>query len=152
MSFIDRHLLSHERVVYRARLSRTVFAWPALMLLAAAALPLLGGAAPGLGALLGLIALLYAARAWMRYAGAEFAVTDRRVIMKLGLIRRTSLEILLDRVESLIVEQGVLGRVFDFGSVWIVGTGGTKDPFHLVADPLGLRRAVQEQLVEARRA
>ena len=62
------------------------------------------------------------------------------------LIRRMSLEIVLDRVESLIVEQGLLGRLFDFGSVSIVGTGGTKDPFHLIADPLGFRRAVQEQL------
>ncbi len=152
MSYVDRHLLSHERVVYRARLSRSVFALPLGMLAAAAALPLIGGAALGLGALLGLFALGYGLRAWMRYAGAEFAVTDRRVIMKLGLIRRMSLEIVLERVESLIVEQGLLGRVFDFGSVSIVGTGGTKDPFHLIADPLGFRRAVQEQLARPPRA
>ncbi len=151
MSYVDRHLLSQERVVYRARLSRVVFALPLGMLVAAAALPLVGGAALGLGALLALFALAYGVRAWMRYAGAEFAVTDRRVIMKLGLIRRMSLEIVLERVESLIVEQGVLGRVFDFGSVSIVGTGGTKDPFHLIADPLGFRRAVQEQLARPSR-
>ncbi|MDE2120636.1 MAG: PH domain-containing protein [Betaproteobacteria bacterium] len=147
MSYIDRHLLSQERVVHRARLSRTVFARPALLLLAAAGLPLLGGAAIGLGALLALIALGYAVAAWARYAGSEFAVTDKRVIMKIGLIRRNSLEILLNRVESLIVEQGVWGRLFGFGSVWIVGTGGTRDPFHRIADPLEFRRAVQEQLV-----
>ena len=151
MSYVDRHLLSQERVVYRARLSRVVFALPLGMLVAAAALPLVGGAALGLGALLALFALAYGVRAWMRYAGAEFAVTDRRVIMKLGLIRRMSLEIVLERVESLIVEQGVLWRVFDFGSVSIVGTGGTKDPFHLIADPLGFRRAVQEQLARPSR-
>lgn len=146
MSYVDRHLLSSEHVLYRARLSRTVFALPLAMLAAAAALPLVGGAAAGLGALLALFALGYGLRAWMRYAGAEFAVTDRRVIMKLGLLRRMSLEIMLDRVESLIVEQGLLGRLFGFGSVSIVGTGGTKDPFHLIADPLEFRRAVQEQL------
>jgi uncharacterized membrane protein YdbT with pleckstrin-like domain len=146
MSYVDRHLLNHERVLYRAHLSRTVFARPALVLLVAVGLPLLGGAAIGLGALLGLIALGYGVGAWIRYAGCEFAVTDKRVIMKTGLIRRSSLEIMLDRVESLIVEQGLLGRLFDFGSVWIVGTGGTRDPFHLIADPMGLRRAVQEQL------
>jgi uncharacterized membrane protein YdbT with pleckstrin-like domain len=151
MSYVDRHLLSQESVVYRARLSRLVFALPLGMLAAAAALPLVGGAALGLGALLGLFALAYGLRAWMRYAGAEFAVTDRRVIMKLGLVRRVSVEIVLDRVESLIVEQGLLGRMFDFGSVSIVGTGGTKDPFHLIADPMGFRRAVQEQLARSPR-
>lgn len=150
MSYVDRHLLRHEHVLYRARLTRTVFAWPATLLLVAAGLPL-AGATPGLAALLALIALFYALGAWMRYVGAEFALTDQRVIMKLGLIRRTSLEILLDRVEGLIIEQGVAGRIFGFGSVWIVGTGGTRDPFHRIADPLGFRRAVQEQLTRARR-
>lgn len=146
MSYVDRHLLNQERVLHRTHLSRTVFAWPLAMLLLAAGLPLLGGAALGLGALLALVALGYGAAAWVRYAGCEFAVTNKRVIMKVGLLRRTSLEILLNRVESLIVEQGLLGRLFDFGTVWIVGTGGTRDPFHRIADPLGFRRAVQQQL------
>lgn len=150
MNYVDRHLLSGEHVAYRTHLSRTVFALPAAMLLAAAGLPLAGGAAPGLGALLAVFALGFGLRAWARYAGAEFAVTDQRVILKLGLVRRVSLETALDRVESLIVEQGMLGRLFDFGSVSIVGTGGTRDPFHLIADPQGLRRAVQEQLRLAR--
>ncbi len=150
MSYVDRNLLERELVLYRARLSRTVFAWPGILLLVAAGLPLLGGAAPGLGLVLALVALGYALRAWMRYAGAEFAVTSERVIMKTGFIRRHALEIMLDQVSGLVVEQGLLGRLFDFGSVWVIGAGGARDAFERLADPLRFRQAVQQQL--ARRA
>ncbi len=152
MSYVDRHLLRHERVLYRARLSRAVFAWPAGLLLVALGLPLVAGATPGLSALLALIAAGYAAAAWMRYAGSEFAVTDQRVIMKVGMLRRRCLELMLDRVEGLMVEQDVFGRLLDFGSVSIIGTGGTREPFQQIADPLGLRRALQQQIARHRNA
>jgi uncharacterized membrane protein YdbT with pleckstrin-like domain len=146
MSYIDHNLLSNETVLYRAHLSRIVFAFPVLMLGVALVLPVLGGAALGLGGVLGVIALGYLVKAYVAYKTSEFAVTNKRVIMKVGLIRRTSVEIVLGRVESIVVDQGIAGRVFDFGSIAVVGTGGTKDPFHRIAAPLRFRRAVQEQL------
>ena len=146
MSYIDHNLLSNETVLYRAHLSRIVFAFPVLMLGIALVLPVLGGAAMGLGVVLGAVALGYLVKAWIAYKTSEFAVTNKRVIMKVGWIRRASVEIVLGRVESIVVDQGIAGRVFDFGSIAVVGTGGTKDPFHRIAAPLRFRRAVQEQL------
>ena len=146
MSYIDHNLLSNETVLYRAHLSRIVFAFPVLMLGIALVLPVLGGAAMGLGVVLGAVALGYLVMAWIAYKTSEFAVTNKRVIMKVGWIRRASVEIVLGRVESIVVDQGIAGRVFDFGSIAVVGTGGTKDPFHRIAAPLRFRRAVQEQL------
>jgi uncharacterized membrane protein YdbT with pleckstrin-like domain len=146
MSYIDHNLLSNETVLYRAHLSRIVFAFPGLMLGIALVLPVLGGAAMGVGVVLGAVALGYLVKAWIAYRTSEFAVTNKRVIMKVGWIRRASVEIVLGRVESIVVDQGIAGRVFDFGSIAVVGTGGTKDPFHRIAAPLRFRRAVQEQL------
>ncbi len=51
--------------------------------------------------------------------------------MKVGLIRRTSVEIVLNKIESIKVDQGITGRIFDYGSIAIVGTGGTHDPYEL---------------------
>lgn len=76
----------------------------------------------------------------------EFAVTNKRVIVKTGWVQRETLELNLSRVESLSVDQSVMGRLFGYGTITIIGTGGTKEPFHGIAHPLEFRNAVQEQL------
>jgi hypothetical protein len=61
-------------------------------------------------------------------------------------IRRHSLETLLSKIESVAVEQSILGRTLDFGTIVISGTGGSKEPFHRIAEPMQFRRQVQEQI------
>ena len=75
---------------------------------------------------------------------SEYAITNKRIIMKVGFIRRKSLEIFLDRVEGVYIEQGVLGRILNFGTVIIAGVGGTKNPFFFIPDPLKFRSNVQQ--------
>src|SRR6266700_7309204 len=77
---------------------------------------------------------------------SEFAVTNKRVLIKTGLIRCHSLETLLSKIESIGVTQGILGRLLDFGPIVVSGTGGSKEPFHRIADPMRFRRKVQEQI------
>ena len=147
MSYIDRNLLSNETVAFRGHLSRVVYVSPSLLLLLGLAVLALDGDIAAIGVILLLAGLAGLLGAFIRYKTSEFAVTNKRVIMKIGLIRRTSVEIVLSKVESITVDQGIAGRVFNFGSIAVVGTGGTHDPFHRIAAPLQFRRAVQEQLV-----
>jgi hypothetical protein len=79
----------------------------------------------------------------------ECVLTDRRVIGKVGFIRRQSLELLLTKVEGLQVAQGIFGRIFDYGTVTVSGTGGSKTPFHGIAKPLDFRKQVQQQITVA---
>ena len=79
-------------------------------------------------------------------ATSEFAVTNKRVLIKTGWIRRYSLETLLTKVESIRVDQSVLGRMLDYGTIIISGTGGSKEPFHKIAAPMTFRRRVQDQI------
>jgi uncharacterized membrane protein YdbT with pleckstrin-like domain len=74
---------------------------------------------------------------------SEFAVTNKRVIIKSGWIARRTVEMMLSKVESLDVNQGLIGRWCDYGSITIRGTGGTREKFSMVEQPLLLRRAVQ---------
>ncbi len=67
-------------------------------------------------------------------------MTDKRVIAKTGFISRNTVELFLDKVEALNVEQSVLGRVFDFGTVAIHGTGATQEPIRNISAPLLLRK------------
>jgi membrane protein YdbS with pleckstrin-like domain len=75
-------------------------------------------------------------------ATTELAVTNRRVIHKTGMIRRHSIEMSRSQVESVDVDQGVLGRMLDFGDITVHGTGTTPEPFRCVAAPLRFRSAI----------
>ncbi len=66
--------------------------------------------------------------------------------MKVGFIRRKSLEVLLSKVEGIQVDQSILGRILGFGSVTIIGTGGTQDQFDMLKSPFEFRRKAQEQI------
>ena len=80
--------------------------------------------------------------AWLRRLGTEVAVTDRRVIYKTGLIRRRSIEINMDKVESVDVDQSILGRLFGYGSITIHGTGESIEPLWGIAHPIEFRNHV----------
>ncbi len=72
----------------------------------------------------------------------EFAVTNKRVIAKRGLIRRHTLEILLPKVESISVNQNILGRLLNFGTVTVTGTGGTRESFRAIVEPVEVRKKI----------
>ena len=143
MRYVDKNLMGGERVVYRARLHRIIFLWPVVVTVLAVAGMLVAG--PYSLALLA-VAVLLAVRPWVRYSSTEFAITDKRLMAKVGFISRKTFDLLLTKVESIQVDQTVLGRLFDFGSVVVVGTGGSQDPIHMIAAPLELRKHAQEQI------
>lgn len=104
--------------------------------------------------LLGLLLLVFSAlpgllSAFVNFSTSEFGVSTKRVLMKTGFISRHSLETLLGKVESISVHQGVLGRILGYGVIIIGGTGGSKEAFFGIRDPLEFRRQVQEQIVKA---
>ncbi|MGD0949709.1 MAG: PH domain-containing protein [Candidatus Binatia bacterium] len=151
MGYIDANLLRDETLIYRARLHWIVFVWPALVLVIcyAVALALLLSRAVHevtLAAIFIAVGSIPIARSLIAYATSEFGVTNKRVLVKIGFIRRNSLEILLNKVESIQIDQGVLGRLLDYGSIVVSGTGGSRDPFHNLSSPLRFRRAAQEQI------
>ena len=81
------------------------------------------------------------------YMTSEFGVTTRRVIVKVGLVRRRTLELLLRQVEAISVDQSIMGRLFNYGSITLSGTGGVREVFHNIAAPLELRRRIQSQTI-----
>ncbi|UOO81955.1 PH domain-containing protein [Uruburuella testudinis] len=76
----------------------------------------------------------------------ELALTNKKVIAKFGFIRRSTIELNLDKVESISVEQGFIGRIFNFGSIVVRGTGGSQAPIPYIAQPLEFRRQVNALL------
>ena len=154
MGYVEENLMTGESVVYCARLQRVMFALPALLFLIGAAIALSARGQQDLafvsvlGVLLILGAVLVLIIRVVAYRTSEFAVTTKRIIIKVGLIRRRTLELLLTKVETVGVDQSIPGRVLGFGTILVTGTGGTKEPFSNIADPMEFRRHVQEQTAE----
>jgi uncharacterized membrane protein YdbT with pleckstrin-like domain len=90
--------------------------------------------------------------ATITYLSWEYGITNRRVLVKMGFVERQVIEIFLDKVEAVQVSQTILGRVLDYGTVTIVGVGGTSDPFIDVPRPLMFRQALQQQVVAWRKS
>ena len=74
---------------------------------------------------------------------SELVITDRRVLIKVGFIQRHTFEMFISKIESVAVFQSMLGRVFDYGTVTIRGTGGSSESFATIAAPLQFRDAIQ---------
>lgn len=74
----------------------------------------------------------------------EFAITNRRVIIKTGLISRKTFEMNHTKIESINVDQGILGRTLGYGTIRIIGSGGTKEVFPKILKPLEFRKKFQE--------
>jgi hypothetical protein len=161
MSYIDASLVPGETVVYQTRLHWIVmlrhillalllFAGSGALLsyflhhpqLSTADKHLTEGTAAAL-LLCGIVAIIAGA---VRRNATEMAVTTRRVVVKQGLVSRKTIEMLLNKIETIEVSEPMTGRMLGYGSITIIGTGGTSEPFHKIAHPLHFRGEVQQQL------
>jgi len=152
MGYVEKVLLPGERVIYTTGLHWLVYG-RAFVLLAIAVLlaifsavkladPNLTSIAMGglaLAAFLALLGLLAFIAAAIRRATTELAVTDQRVILKRGVIARHTIEMNRSKVESVDVDQSVLGRILSYGTVLVRGTGGSLEPMQSISDPLRFR-------------
>jgi len=155
MSYVERVLQPGETLLCRSRLHWLIYLpvlpFLAIFVLGAALyLGMQSNAGDTASAILPLGLIVIGAlgaigawfRAWLRRMTTELAVTDRRVIFKRGLVRRHTVEMNMDKVESVDVDQSVLGRIFNYGDVTVRGTGASIEPLRLVDDPLAFRSCV----------
>jgi len=135
--------MSGEQIVYSAKLHWVVFVPASIMLIIGLFLLSVSG---GFGGFVIVIAIIYLILAYLNYSTSEFGVTNKRVIIKVGIIRRHSLETLLKKVEGITVNQPIIGRILGYGTIIVSGTGGTPEPFSTISNPLEFRKHVNEQV------
>jgi uncharacterized membrane protein YdbT with pleckstrin-like domain len=151
MGYVERVLQPDETVIETTHI-HWWFVWRRTVLLLVLAVALVvfalnesGDTQRGVlaaAALAAVLALLLAVGPAITRATTELAVTNRRVIHKTGLIRRHTIEISRNQVESVDVDQSILGRIMNFGDIVVRGTGNTPEPFRFIADPLRFRSAI----------
>ena len=143
MGYVKDNLMTGEQLVYQTSLHWLMYFWPIVVAVVGLVLLL---AVPSLGLIVLVLAGLLGVVVFITVHNAEFAVTNKRVIMKTGWLNRRSLELLLSKIESIAVDQGLGGKVWGYGTIVVSGTGGSHEPFMNIADPFEFRKQVQEQI------
>jgi len=149
MSYVQRVLQPGEEIRHTASIHWIVY-WPGTLTLILA-IVIYGYAHAGqhatrfwdiVAAAVTIVALVMLFREWFTWWTTEIAVTNRRVIYKEGFIRRNTVEMHMDKVESVDVNQSILGRLLDYGNVEVKGTGTGFEPLTMIAAPLELRNHI----------
>ncbi len=142
MNYIDKHLMTDETIIYQTKLNWTEYLKGFIVIVIGLLFGSYGG---GILITIGLIIL---GSTYFKIRSSEFVVTDRRVLIKVGILKTQSLETMLNKVEGIHVEQGIIGKMVNSGSIVVKGTGGTNNPFSNIDNPFEFRKAVNEQIAK----
>ena len=146
MSYIQNNLQAGEEIKYKADIHWYIFMYPAVLILLGA---FFSSAPKGLLYYIGLILLLLGVIQLLKRVlfkmGAEYIVTNKKVVLKSGILSRDALELTLTKCEGLRITQSALGRIFGFGAI-VVTTGGATNTFKFIADPMRFRNEINSQL------
>lgn len=147
--YIDEILQPGEKVLYSTNAHwifylPAIVGWAVALVLVAASVTFPPIAVIGLpaAAVIAVVALYFTVKGWFHRLTTETDVTDRRVVHKTGFIKRRTFEIALDKIESVDVEQTILGRIFNYGDVTIMGVGEGRQTISTIASPLAFRSAI----------
>lgn len=147
MSYVLKSLLAGESINYRAQLHWWIFILPILILFLGLWFVFadLDPFFSYLGAVLIFLSILGIINRIIKVKTCDFVVTNKRVILKTGFIRRRVSELQLNKAEAIIFDESILGRMFGFGTI-IVTTGGVTNTYPYIASPLLFRKAINEEI------
>lgn len=150
MSNDDNELIANEKVHYVGRVSlwtQTYWVLAGLVMIVVFAfwMPMVLANRMAFMDKIGIgVGLLIWIAAYFRYLSIKIVLTNKRVIVKSGILVRRTNELNIHKTESLQVEQSIAGQMFNYGSVIVSGTGGDHALIHSISNPQKLRRAFIE--------
>ena len=117
MTFIEKNLANNEKIVYRGKLHWWIYGRAIILFILGLIIGMNAGKSDGVkafGGLLIFISLISLISAYIRSSSSEFVVTNRRIMLKTGAAKRRLIELQLNRADGLVIEQGVIGRIFNY--------------------------------------
>ena len=152
MSYIQKNIMANERVIYTTKLNWTLYIKSFVLILIGLTLFVdsshsVNNYLVSLASIILFLAGIFSAViTYIKIKTFEFAVTNKRVLIKHGILRTQSFEIMLNKVEAIYVEQNIIERIVNSGTIIIKGTGGSQNPLRNVDNPFQFRIAVNEQI------
>lgn len=146
MSYINKHLMSGETVVYQTKLNWSEYLKGITIIVIGIIIAKISDSSGSFGGVVVLLGLFLLCKSYLKMRSSEFSVTDKRVLIKVGILKTQSLETMLTKVEGIHVEQGLVDKMFNCGTIVVKGTGGTNNKFAGIDNPFEFRNAVNEQI------
>lgn len=133
-----------DRTLYRARISGWIYFFPSISIIFGLIF-IVGSYSYSLilaniGVILLIVGLFFLIKRFLYVRFTELYITQKFTIAKYGIIKRDTIEMLNNKVESIRVNQGIIGRVLNYGDIVIVGAGGSSSPIRFISTPLEFRR------------
>jgi uncharacterized membrane protein YdbT with pleckstrin-like domain len=143
---VSGHAVHGEEVVYKAHVHSVIYFWPFVVTLVFILTLAIQGNPAWLRWFFGGLSAMTWLAAYVVAHSMEFVVTNKRVTTRIGILQKNSQETLLEKVETVGVHQDLLGRILGYGTVTVVGTGGSNDVFRRISEPMVLRRMLHDQI------
>ena len=154
MGYIDNNLMKDEQVVYRASLHWAIYLPAIEWAILGIVIAIIAASGQDLEDLyiaaifFFILAVIALVRALLNKASSDFAVTNKRLILKEGIIARSTVELMLTKCEGVALDLGVLGRILGYGTL-LTTTGGVTNKFKKIKDPVIFRNYINNQIDEA---
>ena len=157
MSYVSSSLISGEEVKHWGKVHYFIFLKPVILGFITVAIIISAMAnkmpeAALFSVVFAIPGFIYFIQSIIWYFTTEYAITDRRIILKTGLISRKASELFLNKAEGLKIDQGIIGRIFNYGTISMDGTGGTKDNYRYLYAPMLFRKRMNEFVEAANKA
>ena len=146
MGYIQKNLMQGEKVMYEAKFHGIVYFWPCFFAVLAIGIFFISSWSFLLRLIL-VLAVWIAIFIWgvIINGGKQYVLTTRRLIFKKGIVKRTSLELLLRKCEGIRIEQSIMGRLLGYGSV-LVTTGEATNRYDYIKNPLEFSTSINQQI------
>jgi len=135
-------------VIYFTRLHWVIFFWPIIGFAVACAIYIYIVQLQQLSMFLGGFALLWIAMTWVTYYFSSITIKQKQVILRTGLVVRQTVDIPLNKIETIDIRQSILGSILRYGALIITGTGGTRHLINYIDKPLTCRRYIEQLMNE----
>lgn len=140
--------MNHQQTVYQARLHWVLFLWPMLFLLFSVWLGVNFPSFHEVSLVFALVGLIWSALVWLTYQFSSLTIKKKQVVLRTGILVRQTVDVPLSKIESIDIKQSIIGSLFQYGSLVITGTGGTRQSMSYVAKPLTCRRYIEQLMHE----
>jgi uncharacterized membrane protein YdbT with pleckstrin-like domain len=160
-SFLNKNLMADEKVIYSTKLHWAIYLWAIPFFLLGLILiffchnlgePPVDTLVKWFGFFFIVACIIYEIYTYFLVKTSEFVVTNKRLIMKKGIITTTTLELLHSKSESISITQGIEGKIFGYGTIVVTGSGGTKNVFASIERPFEFRKIAQDEIGKAQKS
>lgn len=138
--------MTDSNIVYQARLHWILFLWPVVLLCLATYLGMSFTPLRPVAGFIAAFALLWGIMFWMTYQFSLLTIKKKQIILRTGILVRQTVDIPLNKIESIDIRQSLLGSMLHYGSLVIIGTGGSRQSINFLSKPLTCRRYIEQLL------